>query len=382
MLLTPDLAQPIVARAMAILQLNVNIMDANGVIVGSGDPSRIGDYHQGAAVVLRTGRRLEIQPEDVPNWGGVRMGVNLPLRLNRQIVGVVGITGLPDEVRPFGELIREMVQLMLDQARTAELERTTVLAREALLRDLLTGAEQISERTLREADLLGLHAQAAYSVWLCEPAQSSEPGDYSWVEPVANLLERTIREAGVEPVFVTGPWEGRLVVVTGAAAGELVNSLQDQLPVGVALAAGLPAHGLPSLRRSYRTALLALNVGRSLRGAGAFTADSFHLETLLSTVLPEDAASFVRRVLDGLPPATAKSGKVLRETVDAFARADLAMGAAAVALGLHRHTLMYRLDQVTEATGFDPRTWEGSMRLYLALMLERLFGQNGQSGQQ
>ncbi|HWI51579.1 MAG TPA: sugar diacid recognition domain-containing protein [Symbiobacteriaceae bacterium] len=379
MLLTPDLAQPIVERAMTILQRNVNIMDANGVIVGSGDPSRIGDHHQGAAVVLRTGRRLEIQPEDVPNWGGVRMGVNLPLRLKGQIVGVVGITGSPDEVRPFGELIREMVQLMLDQARTADLERTTALAREALLRDLLTGHGQISERTLREAALLGLHAEASYAVWLCDPPQSGEPGDYTCLEPVAGLLERTVREAGVEPVYITGPWEGRLVIVTGAAAAGLVSGLHEQLPEGVALAAGLAAQGLLGLRRSYRTALLALNVGRSLRGGGAFTADSFHLETLLATVQPEDVAGFVSRVLGRLPPATAKSGKALRETVDAFVRADLALGAAAAALGLHRHTLIYRLDQVTEATGFDPRTWEGSVRLYLALMLERLFGQMGQS---
>lgn len=73
MLLTPELAQPIVDRAMAILQRNVNMMDGNGFIVGSGDPSRIGNFHQGAEAVLRTGRRVEIHPEDLPHWGGVRM---------------------------------------------------------------------------------------------------------------------------------------------------------------------------------------------------------------------------------------------------------------------------------------------------------------------
>lgn len=44
---------------------------------------------------------------------------------------MVGITGAPDEVRPFGELIREMGQLMLAQARSAELERAAALARDS-----------------------------------------------------------------------------------------------------------------------------------------------------------------------------------------------------------------------------------------------------------
>ncbi|HYF93699.1 MAG TPA: sugar diacid recognition domain-containing protein [Symbiobacteriaceae bacterium] len=380
MLLTTELAQPIVDRAMAILQRNVNIMDGAGVIVGSGDSSRIGSFHEGAAAVLRTGRRVEIQPEDVPNWGGVRMGVNLPLRLSGRIVGVVGITGLPDEVRPFGELIREMVQLMLGQVRTAELERTSALAREALLRDLLTGTDDLSDRAIREAAILGLDEQTPYAVLVGEAPPGAEPGDYAWLGATAALVEQAISDAGVRPVMTTGPWEGRLVVVAGAAAVGLVQQLRGMLAPGVALAAGLPAPGLPGLRRSYRTALLALSAGRRLLGAGAFSADDLHLETLLATVQPEDAAAFVRRVLGGLPPLSATAGMTARETIEVFVRSDLSLSRAAEQLSIHRHTLMYRLEQAASATGFDPRTWDGAVRLYLALVIERLLGQNVQEG--
>ncbi|HWI61775.1 MAG TPA: sugar diacid recognition domain-containing protein [Symbiobacteriaceae bacterium] len=379
MLLTPELAQPIVDRAMAILQRNVNIMDANGVIVGSGDPSRIGTLHQGAEAVLRTGKRLEIQPEDVPKWGGVRIGVNLPLRLGRSIVGVVGITGLPDEVRPFGELIREMVQLMLVQVRSAELERTSALAREALLRDLLTGTGDLTERMVREATLLGLNRETLYTVMLCEPQAGVEPGDYTWLDPMAGLIERSAAEGAIEPLLMTGPWEGRLVVVAGPGADGLLPALQGLLPAGAAIAAGLSVRGLHELRRSYRTAMLAMQAGRRLRGEGAFTAGALYLETMLAGISPDDGRTYVHRVLGGLPPATSKAGAQLRETVTAFIKADLSLATAAGQLGIHRHTLMYRLEQVAGATGLDPRGGEGAVRFYLALMLEQLYGPNVQS---
>ena len=38
--LDSTLAQHIVDRAMAILPHNINVMDAQGMIIGSGDPSR------------------------------------------------------------------------------------------------------------------------------------------------------------------------------------------------------------------------------------------------------------------------------------------------------------------------------------------------------
>ena len=50
--LDSTLAQHIVDRAMAILPHNINVMDAQGMIIGSGDPSRLHTRHEGAQLVL------------------------------------------------------------------------------------------------------------------------------------------------------------------------------------------------------------------------------------------------------------------------------------------------------------------------------------------
>lgn len=363
---------------MAIIQRNVNIMDAGGYIVGSGDPTRVGSFHKGALAVLQTGRRVEIHPEDVPQWEGVRPGVNLPLRFGGQVVGVVGITGPPEEVRPFGELLREMVQLMLAQARTAELERVTALAREACLRELLTGVGEVSGRLEREARLMGLKEGAPQRVLLCEPA-GVEPGNYAWVEGLTDQAEAAARTCRVAPLLVTGPWEGRLVLVAGDPAGRLAAEIHRVAGNDVAVAAGLSESDLAGLHRSYRTALLALTAGRRLGQAGPYAGETLGLEILLSTLEPDTAARFLAGVLGGLPPAASRQGALLRDTLSAYVRLGMSLAAAADDLGIHRHTLTYRLEQVAAATQQDPRTWDGALRLYLGLLVERLIGPNVQS---
>jgi len=60
MSLEPALAQEIVTRTMGILGCNVNVMNAEGRIIASGQGERIGDTHEGALLVLSQARAVEI----------------------------------------------------------------------------------------------------------------------------------------------------------------------------------------------------------------------------------------------------------------------------------------------------------------------------------
>ena len=51
-ILDTRLAQEIVTRTMRIIPFNVNVMDANGVILASGNPERVGELHAGALLAL------------------------------------------------------------------------------------------------------------------------------------------------------------------------------------------------------------------------------------------------------------------------------------------------------------------------------------------
>ena len=63
--LDTKMAQDIVARTMRIIDTNINVMDARGRIIGSGDRERIGELHEGALLVLSQGRVVDIDDAHV-----------------------------------------------------------------------------------------------------------------------------------------------------------------------------------------------------------------------------------------------------------------------------------------------------------------------------
>lgn len=58
--LSEALAQDIVNRIMKDIPYNINIMNDKGIIIGSGNPSRIGTEHRGAIKALESGKMVEV----------------------------------------------------------------------------------------------------------------------------------------------------------------------------------------------------------------------------------------------------------------------------------------------------------------------------------
>nr|MBA2815647.1 Periplasmic serine endoprotease DegP precursor [Candidatus Pantoea persica] len=106
------LAQDIVARTMKIIDSNVNVMDARDRIIGSGDREHIGELHEGALLVLSQGRVVDIDEAVAKHLHGVRLGINLPLRIDGEIVGIIGLTGEPVALRHYGELVCMKAEMM------------------------------------------------------------------------------------------------------------------------------------------------------------------------------------------------------------------------------------------------------------------------------
>jgi carbohydrate diacid regulator len=116
--LTRKQAQNIVDKMMKDIPYNINIMDQTGHIIGSGNKSRIGTLHHGAVEAIKQGAIVEIFKDEV----FVQKGINLPIELNGLIVGVVGISGEVEETRPFGNLVRTTVILLIEQSMALEKE--------------------------------------------------------------------------------------------------------------------------------------------------------------------------------------------------------------------------------------------------------------------
>ncbi len=71
------IAKQIVDRAKKIIDYSINVMDENGVIIGSSDPSRLHQIHEGALLAIRDNRTLEINDSVASTSGLKRQSIYL-----------------------------------------------------------------------------------------------------------------------------------------------------------------------------------------------------------------------------------------------------------------------------------------------------------------
>ena len=161
--ITQKSAQNIVNEMKASIHRDINIMDENGVILASTDPTRRGKLHQGALAIIREGLDCLTVRQDEPERG-IQRGVNLPVTLRGQLEGVIGITGEPEEVAVFGEIIRHMTEIMLEAAYQQEELELLQRSRSLFVENWLFDAQPDWTELQVRGRLLGIDISQPYTV--------------------------------------------------------------------------------------------------------------------------------------------------------------------------------------------------------------------------
>ncbi|MDQ7990901.1 MAG: sugar diacid recognition domain-containing protein [Candidatus Dactylopiibacterium sp.] len=377
--LDAQVAGEIVRRTMQIVQDNVNVMDARGVIVASGEDARLGDLHEGALLALMQGRVVTLDAPASDRLHGARPGINLPLRCDGEVVGVVGLTGEPEHLRTRGELVRMAAEMMLEQARLANLLRRDARLREELVQGLV--ASETPPAALTDwARRLGidLAAPRVAAVIEIDGAALGVDAALDELQRLQDLLARpergnlfaavSLSEIVVLKPVVVGP-RGWNAAEHRARIERLLARMQDTTRVGVRMALGNYFDGPGGLARSYYTARTALRVGRQRQPTGqAFFYEDLVLPVLLDDLRSGWRAEELRRPLARL--ATQDANGLLRRTLQAWLAHDMQGAATAKALHIHRNTLDYRLARIAEASGLVLARLEDRLRLYVACQLQ------------
>ncbi|MBJ9976489.1 helix-turn-helix domain-containing protein [Pseudomonas sp. S75] len=355
-----DLAQDIVDRAMAILPCNVNVMDSQGLILGSGEPERINTRHEGAQLVLANGRIVELDSEAAKCLKGVQPGVNLPLMLDQRLIGVLGLTGDPQLLRTYGELLRMTAEMLLAQ-RHQQVQQQWRRQRCDDLLALLLGGSGESPRLVDEARQLGLKPQLARIPCLFELASG----------PPAEALSAWLGDRYPDSWCVSPARQSLLWCRPASVALDetrLLERLQRQGWQVQRLAIGAPAPSVEQLRRGYRRVRDLLAYGREVvPDEPALNLARYRLPVLLWRHRHDDALDELLEPLQRLIAKDA-SGQLLL-TLRTWCAHDGQSQACADALGIHRNSLRYRLERIAELGEVDPLRLEGLLSLYLGLQL-------------
>ncbi|MTI60039.1 MAG: hypothetical protein FH762_08710 [Firmicutes bacterium] len=379
MKLTRDLAKKIVKNTMDVLGKNINIMDYNGIIIASGNQERINMYHKGAAEVVKTGKRVIIKDKDIAGFKGVKPGINLPIRFNERIIGVVGITGDANEVAGYGEIVKNMVELILQQEflrREIEAENK---ACENFFQQLLSNSIKSKELLVDRAKLFDLTLDLARVVIVIE----IHPIDNKLLTEQIRILDIFLRLNKKEDIiFSRGD---NLILVKSFSKDnnienyyeytkKIINKILDRFNEifdSVIIGVGQRVSELEKLYISYQGAKHALKVGKKVYNNhenNIFFLDHLGYDYFLPYIDKEEGLYFLHHLL-GNNIIEVFENVDLGELIEALVENDLNISKAADSIYIHRNTLIYKLNKINEITGLNPRSAKDLFTLLIAYHL-------------
>ena len=335
--LTKQLAQRIVDKMMQDIPYNINIMDKNGIIIGSGNKERIGTLHQGAVEAINQKTVVDIFHDGEL----VKKGTNLPIEINGEIIGVVGISGEVEETRPFGQLVRSTVILLIEQSIALERENKEEQLKQAFFNRIINPDTVYTHELIVQAE--------RYKVQLSKPArvvllEASELTDDKKIMDI--------------PCFKSSNRTLCIVLQEHYDTQQVLDRLQRQYPTAYISVSQVNEN----IAIGYRQAESALRILKGLLiGHRIIFYDEWDFIADLSEMLKENES--LNRLLMVL-----ENQEELLKTLQVYINTNLNLNEAADLLNIHRNTLNYRLDRIWKLTGKNPKAIVNLVELILMLI--------------
>lgn len=379
MILNVAIARQIVERTMKIIHYSVNVMDQHGRIIGSGDPARLQQRHEGAILVLNNNRVVEIDEAMARSLEGVKPGINLPIVFNQQVIGVVGISGEPAQVRNYGELVKMTAELIVEQAALMSQIQWNKRHREELVLQLIQGSELNEQQLIAVAERLNLD--------LTQPRIAAvvkvlpQPGEYFSLEhlqQLVHLLEYPERDNLVGIVSVArnevvvlkpiklGP-EGWSREFEQKRVDKLIRQVAREGSFSICIALGDYFRGVAGLAQSYQTAKATLEISAPSAERNQVLFYQDHIVPVLLSGLRDDPWRYqqLRSPLQVLAAHDPRG--LLLKTLRVYFAQNCDLAQTCEQLHIHRNTLRYRLDKIEKVTALNFNKISDKSRMYLAL---------------
>lgn len=374
-----QIAQKIVDRAMPIIGHNVNVMNHKGVIIGSGSPERIDQLHEGALQVINAGAEIDFDTHEAQQLLGVQGGINIPIRNDGQIIGVVGITGELADVKKYADLVVMTAELVIEQAMLTAQIRWDRRLQESVIVRLIEGsweqdslfADRIERMKInlsvpRVAMLVALRAQDSHTDISLATMQSImrllEKRDSDTLLAITSPTQIVI----LQPVQLH--LEQWLYDKTKTELQRYCSQLQQQAGISFSISLGQYFPGLEGLPLSYQSALKTQEVGKlSHPGQLFYSAREMLLDLIIKDAL--DSWSGPQLLMDYQKLVSKDTHSTLQNTLQAYFAHNADFAKTAEALHVHRNTLRYRLEKISDILGIDLKNMQDLFRLYMATRL-------------
>ncbi len=363
--ITERIARNIVSEISSTIHQAVNLMNAEGMIIASTNPKRVGTLHKGAEKIIR--ERLEcLEIYSDGEYQGSKMGINMPIYFKGSVVGVIGISGEWSQIEPYIDLIRKTTETMVLnsylQKREDEVQKEQ---RKFLYNVLFEKRENLPENYLSEGTALGLDLSLKRRCVCISIADESGvcPKD---VHEMLDALEDILRKKPEHMRRYLIYREKTQLILFFRAEENEQESVEWELeefereirrqflsPMGTHIKMGIDDRSYSG----YDLRIGKIRAEKSLKAAMVGADTVYYIDmtvgVFLSEITEESKWEYIRKVFGNM-----KRQDVTHwiELLEIFYECDGSINKTSEKMFIHKNTLQYQLKKLASITGYDPRS--------------------------
>ena len=358
MKISQRLAQQIVETVKDVCGKDINYIDTKGIIYASTDKERIGEFHEIGRKAAQTAETIEV--ESSGSFFGTRAGVNIPILYDGELMAVIGISGVPDEVRKYAYLAQKITLLLLKEQ---ELEKEH-LGRKNLINYMTK--QLLAEETSRNSRVKEyirdnkLSENLPCQVVLIRLNNRYNPSNIGMIESKILQMFRFFRSelyTFYYPQDYVLILEQKQLETYFYVLEEFEQKYRDFLKISLG-----QAHPLTRQYLSFQEAKIALKCSQ---GEGMIRYDSLGLEILCSRIDGEEKEVYLDKFLNPLSEEEI-------QLLTIYYQENMSLLETGKKLFIHKNTVQYKLDGIYRKTGYNPRIFKDAAGFYGALLLTHL----------
>jgi purine catabolism regulator len=314
------------------------------------------------------------------------LGFTTVLKVEKRVAGYLSLVDSGAELDEFDRLVlaHGADVCAIELAKLKAIAYAVEQARGDWVQMWLSGGPGEDDLILARAQQAGFEPEAMYAVAVFRAVTAQ--GVSVPLDPVLGLVRDDLARRQVPGA--TGSHVDVIVALLPAdpdaamprlrrTVEELRSALAARTPGGL-VSAGIshPSAGLAALREAYREARDAVSIALELGNREHTTLyGDLKLYQLLLAVKDRNLDQLRRFYRDTMGPLVEhdeRKGGELSRTLSGFFEANGNLAKAAAELDVHRNTLVYRLERISDLTGLDLDDPDNRLVLHLALKVQRV----------
>lgn len=347
-----ELSQKIVDSIKSVVDVDINFINTNGIIIASTDVGRIGSFHEVALDIVH--KKSAEYVVDEGKYNGVKKGINYPIFHENQVVAVIGMTGEPNNIEKYGFIITKICEVFIKEN---EIERK-INSRKELSKRLVTALiYKNSDNIDNMLEELNINEKVKYAVINVSLKKNCSTDIFIRFE---NEFIRDFESNNSGYYIYNYPNEYILLINEKEYLNikrkldYFGNSFKEYATIGIGT-----LENIHNANISYSFSKYARKYADKNENYYAYS-EECDLEIFLSSVDTKVMKNFQNKIYNVL---TAEEKQLLQ----LYFENNCSLKLVSESLFIHKNTVQYKLSQIKQRTGFDPRQFKDAVSLYIGL---------------